>query len=876
MYRRRSRDVSPVRLPLALALLGSLAAGAGAQSIDVNSAVMFGDAFAFTQRPPAAPCLVNTVFPAGAPLAFAPGFNGSDRGNRIYSACGLTIFTCPLFADALGTVTMRGVGTQTVQIDWRMWTSTYNNCGGSQGGPYIAIGDLYPFQATMNLQVNGAGGATIPLHYDWRNLSGAYCESEAVAEDAAGITGAFLTLGGTDLFAGAGFNFNVPILANVSTATFGTDSTSTNVTDGLPFQVSVSGEPISIIASPGKGFYNEDVAGAYQRGRLILSINPIPPTICPAPALEFSVDIGSDAELSDPNLDGDEVLDPGDMYRWFGPHYAIPTNGFVDDASIFGFDHDPNPATSSRAATCSALPPTAVLTSMFDLDGSDRIDIDLTTINQFPVLRSDLPASQCIYPPDDIQISFDDDVADHYVGTNLFCGVPVTSASPILSNVFGQAANSDEVLSIMTAPGFPPLALGPIVPILDEASLHGALSPNPPDDFTDSVDDDVDALDATPDSADTLTTCHYWCFSADHEAVSQLNLDPGDIYCVDLSVAGAAPVLVVDDVTDLGLPDSTDVDAFEFAWVLNPANGAENLALLFSVDDDDPLTAPDESGGFDPGMIYVSFLDGASVPLLDTPLTEDIDAISVYCDFIQPVVQGACCLNDGTCAGPVTPDDCNNLGGQFMGNGSDCANIDCGALIGACCLPGAICTDTLEIDCAQLGGGFLGVGTSCTTDTCIPCCLPTGRCVITSSAAECASFQGTPGPAGSSCADVDCSLGACCWGCDQYPGGNPLMCQDVSRSQCCALGGLFAGQGSTCATFNCDDLCRADLDGNGSTNVFDFGTIAVNFSSAFPAISGRCDGDLNCDGVVNIFDFSIFATNFGCSGPAVPNQCCTP
>ena len=31
---------------------------------------------------------------------------------------------------------------------------------------------------------------------------------------------------------------------------------------------------------------------------------------------EFSVDIGSDSELSDPQVDGNEGFDPGDVYLW--------------------------------------------------------------------------------------------------------------------------------------------------------------------------------------------------------------------------------------------------------------------------------------------------------------------------------------------------------------------------------------------------------------------------------------------------------------------------------------------------------------------------------------------------------------------------------
>ncbi len=56
-------------------------------------------------------------------------------------------------------------------------------------------------------------------------------------------------------------------------------------------------------------------------------------------ALEFSLDIGSDIELSDPNFDGDEAADPGDVYMWQSLSIKPPgRDGFKDDATLFGAD----------------------------------------------------------------------------------------------------------------------------------------------------------------------------------------------------------------------------------------------------------------------------------------------------------------------------------------------------------------------------------------------------------------------------------------------------------------------------------------------------------------------------------------------------------
>ena len=55
--------------------------------------------------------------------------------------------------------------------------------------------------------------------------------------------------------------------------------------------------------------------------------------------------------------------------------------------------------------------------------------------------------------------------------------------------------------------------------------------------------------------------------------------------------------------------------------------------------------------------------------------------------------------------------------------------------------------------------------------------------------------------------------------------------------------------------------CPGDIDNDGDTDVFDFGTFAGNFGQTVPIGTG---GDLTADGTVDVFDFSIFASDFGC------------
>ena len=56
--------------------------------------------------------------------------------------------------------------------------------------------------------------------------------------------------------------------------------------------------------------------------------------------------------------------------------------------------------------------------------------------------------------------------------------------------------------------------------------------------------------------------------------------------------------------------------------------------------------------------------------------------------------------------------------------------------------------------------------------------------------------------------------------------------------------------------------CRGDVEGDGDTDVFDFGTLAANFATfGHPALEA---GDLDGDGDVDVFDFAILAADFSC------------
>ena len=360
---------------------------------------------------------------------------------------------------------------------------------------------------------------------------------------------------------------------------------------------------------------------------------------------EFSLDIGSDTELSDPFMDGDEGFDPGDVYWWQGP--PVPPggrDGFKDDMRIFGQDPWPDPPDTIPPTTRVPVgnvfsPPDPTeewYSEFFDLDGHDQLDISLIDlIPPHPTHYQPIPKfpSHCIFEPIFLMVSFDDDMGPGWMAPPMG-DVPVTAPSPAGVSSYGTTGARDEIVGVDLAPGMPaPVPVLGTYPIADEITVHQSMAPNP--DGIEEQDDDVDSLDVVENE----DTCPFWFFSPDHEATFRdpqtgIPLDPGGIYEV---TAPGFPVQVIDEMIHLGIPEETDIDAFEFTWLIHEEYGPV-LGLLFSVDDDDPLTGPNESGGLNPNMIYYSFLDGISRPFTE-PLWDDIDALTIWRNPIHPEPQ---------------------------------------------------------------------------------------------------------------------------------------------------------------------------------------------------------------------------------------------
>jgi hypothetical protein len=336
----------------------------------------------------------------------------------------------------------------------------------------------------------------------------------------------------------------------------------------------------------------------------------------------FSLGLGSDTEISDPGGGVGEEADPGDIYQSSGVAGSLlGLAPVLDDASLYG-GADPAPIQGVVASAAPVGVAFAFYDDYFDLDGYDRLDVRLEQLGVYFDQVLDQPIPRQLYPltcvnrARQLRVSFNDDGLRGWRAA-MSPRVP-TEGPSALGATYGTSAGLDEIvrLDINPVAGLPAPLLA-YVPLGDESDVHVDLAPNP---FAgDADDDDVDALDMA-----LTDQCPMQLFTVDSEGRG--GYDTAVVY----QFTGAAAPNPVIGPAHLGVPPTTDIDAFEFGWLPAP-NGAESLALVYSVKANDPSTPPDESGGLNPSSIYASFLTGGSVVLVDGVADglDDVDAIAI-------------------------------------------------------------------------------------------------------------------------------------------------------------------------------------------------------------------------------------------------------
>ncbi|MHC5003383.1 MAG: multicopper oxidase domain-containing protein, partial [Planctomycetota bacterium] len=128
--------------------------------------------------------------------------------------------------------------------------------------------------------------------------------------------------------------------------------------------------------------------------------------------------------------------------------------------------------------------------------------------------------------------------------------------------------------------------------------------------------------------------------------------------------------------------------------------------------------------------------------------------------FTPPAENGACCFDDGTCS-PLLAAACDDAGGSYQGDGTDCDPNECPQPTGACCLPDETCQVDTAAACDGQGGSYQGDGTTCVPDPCAnlvgACCFSGGACSELGATA-CAEAGGQYQGDGTSCTPGLCPL----------------------------------------------------------------------------------------------------------------------
>jgi len=148
----------------------------------------------------------------------------------------------------------------------------------------------------------------------------------------------------------------------------------------------------------------------------------------------------------------------------------------------------------------------------------------------------------------------------------------------------------------------------------------------------------------------------------------------------------------------------------------------------------------------------------------------------------------------------------------------------------------------------------MGEGTLCVDTTCFPegaCCLTSGSCIGPVSSEDCTAVGGLFQGDATSCATTDCPqpVGACC---------GESFCLDITEDECLAVAGQWEGVDSACADPSmCGLACPEDINGDGVIDVNDLLEIVGGWGSSDP------DLDIDGNGVVNTDDLLAVIAAWG-------------
>ena len=249
------------------------------------------------------------------------------------------------------------------------------------------------------------------------------------------------------------------------------------------------------------------------------------------------------------------------------------------------------------------------------------------------------------------------------------------------------------------------------------------------------------------------------------------------------------------------------------------------------------------------------WLNFQSLPVICRPSGDWVMRATVTPQGCAPVT-GACCRGNGTCTDGFTEAECDTVGGSYQGDAVACADVDCPAPTGACCVEATGECIQVDAELCSLGGGLFYGSESCSDFTCFPvgsCCLPDGTCVDAVNPEVCELGGGTFQGDGTTCSAADCPqpLGACC-----FASGT---CTELEEGICLAFGALWLGMDTTCTADACvTEPCDGDVDEDGIVGVDDLLLVIGQW-----ACGGVCSADVDDDGFVGVDDLLIVIGSWG-------------
>ncbi len=229
--------------------------------------------------------------------------------------------------------------------------------------------------------------------------------------------------------------------------------------------------------------------------------------------------------------------------------------------------------------------------------------------------------------------------------------------------------------------------------------------------------------------------------------------------------------------------------------------------------------------------------------------------------------QTGICVNDGGCSGGqfgTFGSYCfaeSDFNGNFV-SATDLTAHELGHLWGAfhCNCPSFTMNPFITSANQFSAGSISSIGTYRDTRTCLnvpsepqipgPCCLPNNICIIAPFESECVDAGGTFLGPDADCADCGSLVGACCL--------STGACVPLDEATCLAVGGVFAGNGTSCDAGACSDPCPADVDADGEVAFGDLLAVLAVFGPC-----GGCPEDVDADGQVAFGDLLAVLSAFG-------------